>query len=323
MSHPRILLVDGDRKRARYLGDAIVTATMVNPVHREDGESAVLWVGANKCDLCVLSYELRGINGLETFARMRTRQPDLPAIIFSENQDQSIAIAAFREGVLDFVPVRGAFQDVITERIQKTLDRQEISVTGSPAVMEDPTLSHVPRERLQPTYQNRLRAIGRQLDIYGFHSITVLEIDGGFIVRANRERSRRSQALEFPDRDFPRIVASAIEDEGMNEKKSFQQSNLIPTGYEDVLRALGHRLDKISANSIVITELEEMIVASGRGNDERSAVPGLVPFNYLLERDDIELMLNEAFHRRGQAPLNTTPPDSSNRGLRGIFKRLN
>lgn len=323
MSQPRILLVDQDPQRARYVSDALSLTTLANTVHRQDGESGVLWVGANECHLCVISYELPGIDGLETLARIRNRRPEIPAIMISDSDRQDVAIAAFREGILDFVPARGNFAQIIAEIAQQSIGEPVDNRQTSSRALNDPTLAHIPRERLAPTYQNRLRAIGRQLDIYGFHSITVLEIEGGFIVRANRQRARKPQALEFPDRDFPRLVASAIDGESDGEDQAFHQSTLTPTGYEDLLRALGNRLDESVAHSAVVTELEEMFVVSGRGNDEHAAVPGLVPFNWFLGANDVEYMLNEAFKRRGSGPPKPQGAVKEPGGIRGIFKRLN
>ncbi len=323
MSQQRVLLVDGNPERATYIRNTLSFKTTANIAHRQDGESGVLWAGANECQLCIISYELSGIDGLETLARIRNRKPNLPAIMFSESTDQHVAIAAFREGVRDFVPARGNFGEIIAEIASKTIGEIVDSPDASQQVLNDPTLAHIPRERLAPTYQNRLRSIGRQLDIYGFHTITILEIEGGFIVRANRQRGRAPQALEFPDRDFPRLVASAIDSDADGEDRAFHQSNLTPTGYEDLLRALGYRLDAIVANSVVISELNEMFVVSGRGNDETSAVPGLMPFNWFYYASDVEFMLNEAFKRRGKGESKAPGPAKEPSGIRGIFKRLN
>ena len=323
MSQPRILLIDQNPQRARYISDALSLATSANTVQRQDGESGVLWAGANECQLCIISWELPGINGLETLARIRNRRPGIPAIMISESERQDVVIAAFREGVLDFVPTRGDFARIITQGAQQTISDAADNPPVSSRALDDPTLAHIPRERLAPSYQNRLRTIGRQLDIYGYHSITVLEIEGGFIVRANRQRARQPQALEFPDRDFPRLVASAIDSENDGEDRAFHQSALTPTGYEDLLRALGYRLDSIIGNSVVISELDEMFVVSGRGNDEQGVVHGLVPFNWFLDTNDIEYMLNEAFKRRGSGAPKQPGPVKEESGLRAILKRLN
>ena len=323
MHQPRVLVVDDNERRAQEVRNALAGTMLLQPIHRHDGESAVLWIGANECALCVISYELPGMNGLETLARIRTRRPDLPTIMYAESTDQHVAIAAFRDGVKDFLPAAGGFAQAIAEQAKALIEGSDSSDDPSARALEDPTLAHVPRERMAPTYQNRLRSIGRQLDIYGYHTITMTEVDGGFLVRAQRQRARKPQALEFPDRDFPRMVASAIQEDFSTGEKPIHQSDLTPTGYEDFLRALGYELDKRTAQAIVLTELEDMFVVAGRGSDDTAAVPGIIPFQMFLKPAEIDYMLNEAFNRRGKTQPKIAKPAGDQGGLRNILRRLN
>ena len=323
MPQQRILLVDGNTRRADALRESISGQMLPAPIHREDGESAVLWAGANPCDLCIIAYELPGIDGLESLARIRNRSPDLPAIMYAESDDQYVAIAAFRSGVFDFVPATGSFTRIVAERAQALLEPDSQSQQSRAYVTEDPSLKGIPADRLKFTYQNRLRTIGRQLDIYRYHSVAIIEIKGGFIARATPRKSRRPEALEFPDRDFPRLVASAIDDNRDEAEKPTSSSDLLPTGYEDALRAIGFKLDEITAENIVITEFDDIIVVGGRGSDINNAVHGIVPFKYFLKQPDIEYMLNEAFRRRGTPQKEVKRKETDSGSLRNILRRLN
>lgn len=323
MKPPKILLIEPNQGRAQLIRDALAGVMLTQPTHRPDGESAVLWAGANECDLLIMSYEQPGIDGLEALARIRNRKPSIPAIIYSESRDQAVAIAAFRAGIHDFVPIADQFQWILAEEAQELFGESDTTgTTAATRTVTDPTLSHIPRERLDLTYQNRLRTIGRQLDVYKYHTMTVVEVEGGFLARAHRQRARQPQALEFPDRDFPRLVASAIHEE-LAEEKPIRQTELTPTGYEDLLRALGYRLDEISAESIVITELEDSLVVAGRGYNREEPVYGIQPFSWHMEQSDIELMLNEAFRRRGKHRPKISRPSQQASGLRGLLRRLN
>jgi DNA-binding response OmpR family regulator len=64
MTQQRILLVDANKARAHQLRDAIVRAQLPSPISRDDGESAIMWVGLNDCSLCIISYELPTLDGL-------------------------------------------------------------------------------------------------------------------------------------------------------------------------------------------------------------------------------------------------------------------
>lgn len=325
MTDARILIVESHAGTARRLNEAFSASTLPTPIHRPDGESAVLWVGAHECDLCILNSDLPGIDGLETLARMRHRRPGLPAIMISGSSSQELAIAAFRYGVIDFVLMNGDFGRVVAKIAQREIQKR----AGQPALKEsvtiDPRLLDLPPERLAPTYQNRLRVIGRQLDVYGYRSISVLEVQGGFLVRALPARSRVPEALEFPDRDFQSLIRSSIKEHMSGDaQREASVGDLVPTGYEDLLRAIGYRMDELSAESIIIAELIDLVVVAGRGQNEVRSAVAIEPFQMFLRGHDVEYLLNEAFLRRGSpANARSEPREPEPYGLKSIFKRLN
>lgn len=237
MGQTRILIVDSNPRRVHQLRNALASTWLPQPLHQADGESAVLWAGAHSCDLCILSYELPGIDGLETLARMRTRQPSLPVIMIGETDEQHVPIAAFRSGVLDYFPVSGPYADAVAERAREHLEPGYVASDTMGETTTDPGLRDVTRQRLEPTYQNRLRTIGRQFDLYGYHSVCLTEVAGGFVIRAMERGKRRPQALEFSDRDLARMVISAVQSQDSEGEKPIYAGDLTPTGYEDMLRA--------------------------------------------------------------------------------------
>ncbi|HEU5422952.1 MAG TPA: hypothetical protein VFU72_05385 [Nitrolancea sp.] len=167
----------------------------------------------------------------------------------------------------------------------------------------------------QPTYQNRLRVIGRQLDLGRFRAINLLEIGGGFLVRALTSSNRLAEALEFPHSEFRDSVARAIAARGEGERQH-PAHPLLPTGYEDFLRALGYRLDEQHAEAIAVTELEGFIAVSGVAKRDRISQTSIAPFQTLLRADDIVALLDEAFRRRG-APV---PEPKPRQGLARRFR---
>lgn len=155
---------------------------------------------------------------------------------------------------------------------------------------------------LQPTYQNRLRVIGDHLDEGRYQAISVFEIEGGFIVRATRHGARRPEALEFPDDQFPELMRKAIDTRGERQSYARRQS-VLPTGYEDFLRALGFLLDNQMASNIMLCELAEYILVTG--NEPSNATSGHIavrPFERYLRPDDIQRVLDDSFSRRTDTP---------------------
>src|SRR5687768_4036212 len=63
---------------------------------------------------------------------------------------------------------------------------------------------------LAPTYQNRLRVIGRHLDLQGFRAASLLEVEGGILARAFHPERHAMELLEFPDDGFRRMMVDAV-----------------------------------------------------------------------------------------------------------------
>jgi hypothetical protein len=152
----------------------------------------------------------------------------------------------------------------------------------------------LPLALLAPTYQNRLRTIGRELDVNGYRSIISIQVDGGFIVRAVNRHRREMELLEFPDADFPERMIAATEARGDGERPE-SPSTLAPTGYEDMLRAIGRRLDRTSARNVVIAEGQTALLVTGQ---RATADGGVEAFETILDVIAITELLDESFRLR-------------------------
>ena len=78
-------------------------------------------------------------------------------------------------------------------------------------------------------------------------------------------------------------------------------STLLPTGYEDFLRAVGHRLDLRQAAAITVAELDGLVAVGGVGRLDGAARGEVAPFQDLLRPEDVADLLDEAFRRRAPA----------------------
>lgn len=157
----------------------------------------------------------------------------------------------------------------------------------------------LPRNLLAPTYQNRLRTVGRQLDLGRYRSVTIVEVAGGFIGRAVSRRERVIELLEFLDEDFPERMVLATEARGQGERGE-APSPLAPTGWEDLLRSVGRWLDEHHANCVVIAESPSALVISG---ETRPPGGSSGPIDLVLDPESLTELLNASFLLRG-----TTPP---------------
>lgn len=165
-----------------------------------------------------------------------------------------------------------------------------------------------PQRLLEPSYENRLRVIGRRLDCNLLQCINVLEVDGGFVVRAFREGNPEPLVLEFLDIHFARLIGEALTARG---EQSFRRthSDLVPSGYEDFLRALGHALDGRVAENICVNEFITFFTIAGFAPAGVSLADGYRPFTEALDVLDVCALLEMAHDRRGSyAPITRYVP---------------
>lgn len=153
----------------------------------------------------------------------------------------------------------------------------------------------LPPELLKLTYQNRLRTIGRFLDVGGYRTIFILEVDGGFVVRTVNRQHRDLQLVEFADVTYPERMIQATESRGAGERREMR-SPIAPTGYEDLLRAIGRQADLRKLKRVVITEVTDGLVLAG---DDCSG-PEPKPVDYRLSMGTIQKILDDAFQQRGR-----------------------
>ena len=293
-----VLVVPENGRQFRQLESAIQAVGVGEIQQASGGDEAVRWLGQMHCDVCVLAHELPGKhNGLDTLLDIRSHQPGLPVIMISRSGSEKVAVGAFHAGVVDYVPISRGYEHAVANLVSQI----KVAPPGGPIVPSQIIPSDMDARLLVPSYQNRLRAIGRHLDTYRYRRINVLEVDGGFIVRATPSESRETETLEFIDNQFPQLLAVSATDRGEGERRAQPVSNLIPTGYEDFLRALGYRLDQHAAEAVTISELDELAVVGGIGRVDETGVSRYGQIQWLLQLNDVVEMLNGAYRRR-QAP---------------------
>lgn len=154
----------------------------------------------------------------------------------------------------------------------------------------------LPPDLLIPSYQNRLRTIGRHLDLSGHRSITIVEVEGGFIARAVWRRDRDIDLFQFPDDEFPERMILATESRGEGERGEIP-SPLAPTGWEDALRAVGRWLDEHHATMIVIAESPSVLIVSGETHPSEGSSELI---ELLLDPQAMTDLLDQSFRLRGQ-----------------------
>ena len=313
MSSLVVLIVPENERQFNSLSKAIRGVGVGDVQHVKGADEAVRWLGLYHCDACVISYELPGRRtGLDTLLDIRTHRQNLPVIMVSRSNSEKVAVGAFHAGVVDYVPITRGYENAVASLVSQIKGAR----AGNLIVPAQVIPPDVEERVLLPTYQNRLRVIGRHLDLYDFRRINVLEVEGGFIVRATPARDRGVETLEFVSQQFSQLLAAASVGRGDGEKIAQTASKLLPTGYEDYLRAIGYLLDQHAAEAVTISELEDLAVVGGVGRVDATGASRYGPIQWLFRPDDVAVTLDQAYQRRR---------DRSSReadGGKGILRRL-
>ncbi len=294
------LLVEDDTQIAWGISRAIEAQGFQRPHQVTNARDAIAWVTHNECGLCFLAYKLPDMTGVDLTLRLRQRKPELPIYMLSSAGSESVAVAAFRAGVSDYFIKDAHVYDAAARIVRQisTAEKTLITHSGNDSIPEG-----MPRELSNPTYQNRLRAVGRQLDINRYRIASIFEVKGGFLVRAIPENGRTAEALEFPHSDFLHWIADGYRNRGSGERKA-STSPLLTSGYEDFLRALGAELDRHAAESITITELVSVVAVGGNARLATSAqavVGNLQNLQWILQSDAIQELLDEDYKLRSKS----------------------
>ncbi|MDD4237029.1 MAG: response regulator transcription factor [Desulfotomaculaceae bacterium] len=98
---PRILAVDDDPKILKIL-QHILSKEGFEVILAASGEEALQKVRLYPPDLVVLDIMMPGMDGFETFQKLKAQQRDVPVIILSARNDEIDKVVGFRMGVDDY-----------------------------------------------------------------------------------------------------------------------------------------------------------------------------------------------------------------------------
>jgi len=168
MAFTTTLLVEQDEQIAWGISRAIAARGLPAPQHVTTAQAALDWVTYNECGICITAYRLPDMNGVDLTIRLRQRKPELPIYMISSAASEQVAVEAFRAGVNDYFVKDNQIYDAAARVVQRFTENQSklVSISATQSIPDG-----MPSELLNPTYQNRLRVIGRQIDLNRYRMV--------------------------------------------------------------------------------------------------------------------------------------------------------
>ncbi|WP_267162293.1 PAS domain-containing protein [Halovenus salina] len=193
----RILYVNSDPAFAELVQTKLQQTAIdiaCTPVNDPDEVSQKL--EAADIDCIVTAYSLDGLNGIELAKSLRTRDSDIPILLFTGQGSEEIASRATQAGVSDYIPVRSNRDNftLLANRIQ----------TLTTAARE--------REAAERTQQHFRRTLERTTDaVYAVDTDWRIEyMNDKMAARIDREPDTLIGATLWEE--FPSIVGTELED---------------------------------------------------------------------------------------------------------------
>ena len=119
---PTVLLVEDDRDHATLAAMAIqATLGDVRVVLAAAGEEALAICAGSTWSVAVLDERLHAGSGIDVLEALRKADPDLPVVMLSGADSQSVALEAYRRGATDYIVKSGDYLEVLSRRIRELL----------------------------------------------------------------------------------------------------------------------------------------------------------------------------------------------------------
>lgn len=135
-----VLLVEDNPGDARLiceiLSDAKGTQFVVECTDRLS--TAKDFLTANECDLVLLDLSLPDSHGLDTFSKIHTHVPEMPVVVLSGLDDETVATTAVQEGAQDYLVKGQVDTNLLVRSIRYAIERKRAEETIRRLAYYDP-----------------------------------------------------------------------------------------------------------------------------------------------------------------------------------------
>lgn len=125
----QLLLVEDDQNFARVL-EAFLKDRGYRVKHISNSHDAIIWLKANKADLCILDVMMPGLNGFELALQVKKISPETPFIFLTARNSKSDIINGFDKGADDYM-IKPFDPDILFLKITALLKRGQSDFSSS------------------------------------------------------------------------------------------------------------------------------------------------------------------------------------------------
>ena len=115
-----ILVVDDDKMNLRRT--SLILEKHYDVLLAESGQEALNMLKSEKVDLVLLDIAMPGMNGIETFIRMKERQIEIPVIFLTASGREEDVMTAIRLGAVNYLK-KPFLPKSLVERVEKELEK--------------------------------------------------------------------------------------------------------------------------------------------------------------------------------------------------------
>lgn len=126
----RVLLIEDDLVDAQLLKRTLAKATSVRFVqtHVDRLSEALKLLDSERFEVILLDLSLPDSSGLETFTDLRSQSPDIPIVVLTGLDDETLALEAVQRGAQDYLVKGQGDSSLLVRSIRYAIERHRMQV---------------------------------------------------------------------------------------------------------------------------------------------------------------------------------------------------
>lgn len=126
----KILVVEDNPAHARLLKEVLaeIAELRFELVQCETLKQALKYLGENQPDICLVDLDLPDAQALDAVRRVRAAAPNVPLVVLSEFDDETLAIRSLNEGAQDYLVKSLVGRSSLWRSLRYAMERQRLNL---------------------------------------------------------------------------------------------------------------------------------------------------------------------------------------------------